>query len=275
MTKLLSASFRRLMKAKIFWLGIAFTAVFSLFLCYANYLPTKGADQLSIDEVFFTFYSCLCLVCATVITLFIGTEYSDGTVRNKLVIGHRRISIYFSNLIVCIAASVVIIAVHSILTLSVGHFIFDEMQIEMKDFIYAVFCILLIAAVYSAMCVMISMNCHNKAVSAVAAILLMLALSYLASMVSNQLLEQPMTYSSIVMTEDTIQYGDLVENPAYVDGVTRKVLEFIYNLLPTGQIQQIYNCDFENSSSWPIVSLGLFALLSSVGAAIFKRKDLK
>ena len=48
------------------------------------------------------------LVAAVFISLFVGSEYSDGTIRNKLVVGHSRMRIYLANLIVCSIACVLI-----------------------------------------------------------------------------------------------------------------------------------------------------------------------
>lgn len=275
MIKLLAESFRRLIKAKIFWLGAAFSVVFSLFLCYANYNFTDTSKQITIDEMFFTFYVCFCLVCAVVISLFIGAEYSDGTIRNKLIIGHNRAGIYFANLITCIVASSTMIIIHTILTLSVGYLLYEKFQMETSRLIFALVCIFLISAVYSAMCVMIAMNCHNKAITAVATILLMIILVYIATLIGQKLLEPEMTYDGIVISQNGIEYGDIIKNTAYVSGTKRKIYEFIYSLLPTGQIQQMYSLDFENSSYWPMMSLSLFTILSAVGAVIFKKKDLK
>lgn len=275
MINLLSSSFTRLLKTKIFYLAIAFSAAFSLFLCYANYNFNAIAKQIAIDEMFFTFYVCFCLICAVVVSLFIGTEYSDGTIRNKLVIGHNRLSIYFSNLVTCIAVSAILIAIHFILTLSVGYFVYGKFRMELPQLAYTMMCIFLVAAVYCAICLLIAMNCQNKAITAVATILLMIILVYMSTFISERLMETPMTYDGAVITQNGIEYGDMIPNPAYVDGTKRTVYEFIYNLLPTGQIQQIYSLDFENSADWPFLSIGLFIVLSTVGAVHFKKKDLK
>ena len=48
------------------------------------------------------------LVAAILTSMFIGSEYSDGTIRNKLVVGHSRMRIYLANLIVCSVACVLI-----------------------------------------------------------------------------------------------------------------------------------------------------------------------
>ncbi|MGY3662454.1 MAG: hypothetical protein ACXAHE_00930 [Roseburia sp. 1XD42-69] len=43
--------------------------------------------------------------------MFLGTDYSDGTIRNKLTVGHTRTNIYLANLIVTFAAGLLIMCV--------------------------------------------------------------------------------------------------------------------------------------------------------------------
>ena len=46
-----------------------------------------------------------------------------------------------------------------------------------------------------------------------------------------------MVYSDVVITvENGVQFGDLIENPAYIDGMQRTVYELIADILPTGQV---------------------------------------
>ena len=75
------------------------------------------------------------IISAIFIGLFIGTEYSNGTMRNKLVIGHSRGAIYFSNLAVCIAAALLIHIVYVATTLVVGLIIFVNFFTQVSAFL--------------------------------------------------------------------------------------------------------------------------------------------
>lgn len=52
--------------------------------------------------------------------LFLGTEHSNGTIRNKLIVGRTRIEIYFASLITVSAAGMMMLAARWLITLSIG-----------------------------------------------------------------------------------------------------------------------------------------------------------
>ena len=61
--------------------------------------PAQGWD---IDEALFQFPMIHGVMLAAFVPLFLGADYSDGTIRNKLIAGHRRSGIYLSDLLVCL-----------------------------------------------------------------------------------------------------------------------------------------------------------------------------
>lgn len=89
------------------------------------------------------------------------------------------------------------------------------------------------------------------------------------------LLEAEMTYDNITITMDGVQYGDLIPNPAYVGGTARKVMEFVYDMLPTGQAIQLNNMDFERCLRWPWLSAIVLAVSTVLGYLPFRKRDVK
>lgn len=277
MRKLLSACFFRLRKNKIFWAEIGLTAILSVFILIVNYSPEVQAmeNRLCLDDVFFTMYLVLGFLLAAGISLVVGTEYSDGTIRNKLIVGNTRAQVYFSNLIASVVPSCLVLLVHGIITYGMGCFLFGSFQMPTDQAVMALFSALLTTFVFSALFVAIAMNCSNKAVTAVVSLLLVLALTYLASAFGTALTEPEMTYDGITITMDGVQFGDMIQNPAYISGFQRTLYEFAYDLLPTGQLLQMYTLDFTRSGRWPLLSVGLFAVVTTAGFFVFRRKDLK
>lgn len=277
MRKLLSASFFRLRRNKIFWAEIGLTAILSAFTVIVNYSPEVQAmeNRLYLDDVFFTMYLVLGFILAAGISLIVGTEYSDGTIRNKLIVGNTRTQVYFSNLIASVVPSCLVLMVHGIITYGMGFFLFGSFQMPAEQTVIALFSSLLTTFVFSALFTAIAMNCSNKAVTAVVSLLLVLALTYLASSFGNILSEQEMTYDGVTITMDGVQFGDIIRNPAYVSGLQRTLYEFVYDMLPTGQLLQMYALDFTRCERWTLLSVGLFAVATTVGFFVFRRKDLK
>lgn len=277
MRKLLSANFFRLWKNKIFWAEIGATALFSVFIVIANYSPEFQAmeNRLYLDDVFFTMYQILGFILAAAISLSIGTEYSDGTIRNKLIVGSTRTQIYFSNLLASAIPSCFVLIAHGIITYGIGNFLFGSFQMPGEQVITALLCALLTTFVFSALFVAIAMNCSNKATTAVISLLLMLGLTYLSSAVGNALTEPEMTYENITITMDGVHFGNEICNPAYITGLKRTMYEVVYDFLPTGQLLQMYSLDFTRCARWPVFSGLLFVLITTTGFLVFRKKDIK
>lgn len=277
MRKLLTANFFRLWKNKIFWAEIGSTALLSVFIVIANYSPEVQAmeNRLYLDDVFFTMYQILGFILATGISLIVGTEYSDGTIRNKLTVGSTRTQVYFSNLIASAIPSCFVLIVHGIITYGIGYFLFGSFQMQVGQVVTALLCALLTAFVFSALFVAIAMNCPNKAITAVVSLLLVLGLVYLSSAIGNALTEPEMTYDGITITMDGVQFGEEIQNPAHVDGFNRTLYEFVYDLLPTGQLIQMYCQDFSRCARWPMFSMVIFVLLTAIGFLAFRKRDIR
>ena len=67
-----------------------------------DYISTRqyGDYEAQITNVLFIYALTVAILIPAFVSLFVGTEYSDGTIRNKMIIGHTRTCIYLSNLIV-------------------------------------------------------------------------------------------------------------------------------------------------------------------------------
>lgn len=84
-----------------------------------------------------------------------------------------------------------------------------------------------------------------------------------------------MVYESVTMTAEGVQYGDLVPNPDYVGGTARNAMEFVFDLLPSGQVTQINNMSFDRCTRWPILSILSLGLVTLAGWLPFRRKDVR
>lgn len=277
MRKLLAANNRHLLKNKLFWMELIFCAIFSTWIIFANYSPKIQAseDALYLEHSFFNMYQILGIVFAAAISLIVGTEYSDGTIRNKLVSGHTRAEIYFSILLTNILASVAVIIIHGIISYGIGYFLFGTFHIPAAQVMIALICAAFANLVFTTLFVTIALNCSTKSVTAVISLLSSLAIAFAASFAGNRLLEPEMTYDGVIITQNGIQYGDMIQNPNYVTGFMRNVYEFIYNLLPSGQIMQIYSLEFTHWKHWLVLSVLLFTIITLIGYKLFAKKDIK
>ncbi len=278
MLKLLRADVYQFLKSKIFWAELGVSAIMALFILCTNYSAENqaSADALRLEEIFFIFYQIIGVIIAAAIALIVGTQYSDGTIRNKIVVGHKRSNIYFSTLFVCMASSLFIVLIHFLLTYSVGYFLFGNFTVPIGRIIVSVLYITLAIMAITAIFTACAMNISNKAFSAVSALLLILLIAYLSGQLIGILNEPEMTYNSVTISANGgVQLGEMIKNPAYVSGTRRTAVEFLTDLLPISQIIQICNGDFTHCDRWPLFSTALFAFVNILGFLKFRKKDIK
>ena len=275
MRKLLAASFSRLWKEKIFWFVFLIMSIGSVCFNWIGYNEINN-PQIYVEDMIF----CMLPMSGFVFTLFIsmrlGTEFEEHTIRNKLVVGYNRTQIYFAEYITCMVASIILLGIMLLFATVFGLLLSLEFQSGWMEIVFLLFCCVLIASVFSAMFVGISMNVGAKATSLVVSIVFLFAILLLASFCINALAEEPMAYSNITITvEDGVQFGDLIENPSYVDGTQRTVYELIADILPTGQAIQLNNLKFERAVRWPVFSLIMLVIATVAGYIPFRKRDIR
>ena len=275
MRKLITASFSRLWKEKLFWLVFAFMSIGSVCYNWIGYNEINN-PQIYVEDILFCMLPVSSFVFALFISMRLGTEFEEHTIRNKLIVGYSRTQVYFSEYLTCMAASIILLAVMLLCSSLFGLFLSLEFLSDWTDIAFLVFGCVLLALVFSAMFVGICMNVGSKAASLVASIVFLFAILLLASFCINALEEPSMAYTNVIISvEDGVQFGDLVENPAYVDGTQRMIYELIADILPTGQAIQMNNLEFERSARWPVFSLIMLIIATVAGYIPFRKRDIR
>lgn len=269
MLKLLRANFSRLWRSKALWLCFGGAFVFStLFL-----LNFPADDATALDEVFTQVFPFLPLLYAAFLSLFLGVEYQDGTLRNKIVTGHARWKVYIASLLSGIAGCWVIL-LGWLLSASIGALEFGWFAAPAAGLALELAVALGTAAALAAILTLLGMLLPNRAVAAVLAILLMLGLLVLGSYFYNALCE-PEYFSGMVMTTNGFEAGEAQLNPNYISGTLRTVYQFAVDALPTGQSILLANQELERPVLSLCASVCLVLLSSAAGLLAFRRKDLK
>lgn len=276
MRKLLSAEFSRLFRDKTFWFCIG------AMLMYAVAYMLNGVRQATIslaeyhytlDDYYFHFALVIGLFCALFCSMFLGTEYSDGTIRNKLVVGHTRVDIYLANLSVTFLATLFVMAVWLIGAL-VGVPALGVWQMGIPHLLEYLLIAVLFVAAFSSVFTFIGMLSANKAVTVAVSIFLFLGLFMSAIMIYNGL-QQPEMASGVTMTQNGIQMSEPQPNPAYIGGVKRAIYEFMMDFLPTGQGILMWQQQIANPLRMMLSSAVLTIVPTLCGIAVFKKKNLR
>lgn len=238
MSRLLCADFAKLKKNRFFWLCIIGMIGFGLFMKTMEYITMQQyADEAPpLDSMLSVYSMVIGFLTAAFVSLFVGTEYSDGTIRNKIIIGHSRAAIYFSNLITCSAAGFFMCLAYLLPALAAG---IPLCGIKTADFRYLagmILCSFIMTLAFTSLCTLVGMLCQNKAMTAVITIL-SVCLLFAASVYISAKLNEPETYPEISAFADDGSVIDArdVPNPGYVRGTQRQIYEFLDEFLPTGQ----------------------------------------
>lgn len=278
MTKLLSAGFYRLFKSRVFWIMLVICILLQVLVCVDNfrYERERPENTVILDDIVFSIVPAIGFISSALISLLLGEEYSDGVVRNKLTVGHRRSDIYFANLIVCTAGSFIMLAALFLSGGLLGFALFGGFTYDAGTLLWLILCCFLLTAALSAIDVLVVMCCQNKAVAAVLSLALVLVMLFAGSYLDSVLNEPEMQYGAMVVHEDGVmEFVDLAPNPHYVSGMTRTVMAITEDIIPMGQAIQINNFALERSARWPLLSIAVFTAVSALGYAIFKKKDIK
>ncbi|MDE6025207.1 MAG: ABC transporter permease [Lachnospiraceae bacterium] len=282
MNKLLSAEFTRLFKSRLFkvcmFLSGALGALFIIVrwmdvranvTAYAN-LPreySKADDMIFFGPMFVVF------VMAIFTGLFVGTEYSDGTIRNKLIVGHKRSSIYISKLVVCIVANIIIHAICIFVPWGLGSLLLG-VDTGAGVLLAKVFMLFVIVITMTALLLLISMLIQSKSIGSVSCLSFMLIILLIAGYINSRL-DAPEYYGGYSLVDEN---GDFIEmeqekNPSYLSGKKRDIYEFVYDVLPSGQM-------FTVSYGKPKNIMMVYDIIILIGATtagviVFKKKNLK
>ena len=230
MSRLLSADFAKLKKSRFFWLCIIGMAVFGLYMKIMEYISTQQYFSRSpaLHSMLSIYAMVIGFLTAAFVSLFVGTEYSDGTIRNKLIIGHSRAAIYFSNLITCSAAGLFMCLAYLLPAAAAG---IPLCGMETADFRYIVsmfLCSFIMTLAFTSLCTLVGMLCQNKAVTAVVTIL-SVCLLFVASIYISARLNEPETYQEVTALagDGSVTSTRDVPNPGYLRGTQRKIYEFL------------------------------------------------
>lgn len=277
MNRLLSAGFVRLKKEKALWISMIFMALFGLFLslnAYSDY--HKYGMEPSLGRLLFVYGQLIGILASAFSGLFLGTEYSDGTIRNKLIAGHKRITVYLSGLILNVAASVLMILSFQLALFLSGVLLLgiEPFSVEAGFLLFHLIGGFLLTAAYCAIFTFISMLVQKRAVASVVAILASFILLFAGAFVMARLAE-PEYYEGYNITTDT---GEVIKterelNPRYLRGTERKVYEFLLDFLPGAQSLRLSQGGLDQ---WqPLAySLLIAVFFTSGGIVLFKKKNL-
>lgn len=284
MRNLLSANFMRLRKSGVFWLGMAFMFGMGIVASFTRYREMHDVSDYfpNCEEILFAGSPFMAIAAAAFVGLFLGTEYSDGTIRNKLTAGHSRTVVYLSSLIVSYIATALLHLAFLLAVVVVGFPLVGNLGTPVPALLALTGVSLLTVLALSSIFVTLAMLVTKKAVACVSALLLGFAMM-MAAMTINFRLSEPEFHPSYTAYTSSdadsgsvqLQEANMTPNPRYLQGTQRAVYAFLNDFLPVNQLLQISEQSLTSPVLLPVYSLVIFAGCTVCGIAVFRRKDLK
>lgn len=274
MIKLLRAGGSRLIKNKLFLILTAFSMGLALLMIYTRYRDLRNyGDLIETEQLMLNYATIIGIVIAIFTSLFLGTEYSDGVIRNKIIVGHKRMQIYLSNFIIIMMTSlfsyVILIAVVS----CIGIPLFGAITIPISKLLTSLGCIFAVVVAYASIFTLIAMAIQNKAITAIVSIMLAFGLMMGAMICLSRLQAPEYIPSATIINGETIIKE--VKNPKYPSESEKEMYQILLDLNPAGQMFQLAGRAAPNQKALPIYSFGLFIVFTAAGIVLFQKKDLK
>ena len=282
MVKLLRAGVRRYLRSVIWWLSMAASII-------CGTLFGDMTSRESYAEAYPLLY--LHVIFACLIALSVGREVSERVIRNKIVAGHTKKSVLLSELILAVSACLLLTVLFLIPMGMLTVEVYSSVPLGVRMTVLAG--IMLASTVCSVIDVLICMLIHNRAVSAVVCLILVIGMSLAGTELYTALSQKEFVRDPVFTYNDKTGALDVTmkqeRNPRYVDGDQRRVYRFIINCIPYGQAEEYavivsdymqkdlpiddeQNADLSYNAYY---SAGFMIVLVTVGLLAFRRRDLK
>lgn len=258
MSRMLRADLYRLWRSASFWLALG--GMLALALAFLIMQGTAMDYTVPLSRVIFLPLSMYGAAMAAFVSVFAGTDFRDGMIRQKMLSAGHRYHCVLSAVLISCGACVFFYAFVTALAAGLGWFFFP-VNITARDFVRYFFLGLSMSLVTGCLFCVMTMLCQNK----VRAVTLCMGSAFgmlFLSLHTNSVLVQP-------------EYKNGALNPHYAGGLRRTVYGLLHDLNPVGQAAQLSS--WEVYHPWRILVLNalLFLGLTVLGCALFERIDLE
>lgn len=258
MRRLLSANLTRLRKdpaPRLFLAGMLLLA------CGLMFMQHTAMDYtVPLSRVIFLPLSLYGVGAAAFVSVFVGTDFSDGFIRSKLISARSRDDVVVSHILTSCAGCAVVYGAVTLFALAAGALFFQN-DVGPARLLEYLALGLGMSFAYGTIFSVITMLSGSKTRAVILCMVLAMLMLFL-SLHTNQLLVQT-------------EYKDGILNPHYVGGVRRALYGFLHDLNPTGQAAQLSTWEYWNPLRGIACDILWIAGAGISGSLSFRRKDIK
>ena len=256
--QMLRADFNRLRKSAAFRLALlGMLALAALFM----FTQATAMDYtVPLSRVIFLPLSMFGVAMSAFVSVFVGTDFSDGFIRNKLLAAKGRSGVVISQIIVCCAACLAVYCAVTAFSAGGGMLFFEnnvDGAVFVRYFILGLSMSLATGCLFS----VVAMLCGHRTRAVVVCMALAFGMLFLC-LHTNEILVQA-------------EYRDGALNPRYVGGIRREICGILHDLNPCGQAAQLSAWQVWHPLRAMLFDLFSTAGLSALGCLLFRTKDIK
>lgn len=258
MIKLMRTDLLRLGKSVSFRLALA--AMLTLTGFFMAVQATAMDYTVPCSRVIFLPMSLYGIVMAAFVSSFVGTDFSDGFIRNKLIAAKDRRSVVVSAIAAGSVGCAVIYIIVTAFTAGLGPLFFENDVAPGTFFRYF---LLGLAVSLSTGCLFsaITLICGRKTSAVIWCMGIAAGMLFLA------------VHTNSIMVQSEIRDGIL--NPRYVGGFRRAVNGALHELNPWGQVAQLSAWNVAHPVRGSLWNLLLTVCMTALGCTLFEKKDVE
>lgn len=280
MSKLLRVNFRHLFRMKSFYFAIAIMIYCPIMSCISDYMEmTEYGYVHSIEESIWQFGVSYAFIVPVLVHLFIGPDYVDKTIRNKLIIGYGKKDIFMANMITMMVACLILFFVWNIFFWAIGS---NMLVVESPIGMHIVITLeeLLAVLFLTALLVLLAMFMSGKVTAGVLSMILALCIIASGLIIKRDLAEEEFEDSNVVWAifeegAAPVQKSEKVPNPRYIpEGPRKEALRYLERVDVGAQLLDVTD-NHEIDCIWYFAFDSIMILLICAGgSAMYKRKDI-
>ena len=257
MIRILRADLIRLRKSFAFRLSLIGMLTLAIFFMV---MQATGMDfTVPLSRVIFLPMSMFGVAMAAFVSVFVGTDFSDGFIRNKLLVVKDRSNLVISQIIVNCIACFVVYTVITVFSAGIGQFFFEN-NVDRATFVQFYILGIGMSLVTGCLFSVITMLCGNKTHAIIWCMGLAFGMLFLC-LHTNEILVQT-------------EYKDGVLNPHYVSGIRREICSILHDINPCGQAAQLSGWEVWHPIRVLLCNILMLIGSSALGCLLFRRKDI-
>ncbi len=271
MASLIRSHLVRLWKSRVFLLALVIMFPYGLGLCNSAIgdLQSGVVSAGLWGQPLCGFGLLIGIILAAVFSLFFGAEHADGAIRNKLIAGHGRASIYLATLVTSLLAALGLYGVYVLAWAPrLGWMVQNFPAPAARPLLLSLAGTALDLLAMCSVCVMLCMLVQRRSLLAVVLILLMVFLFFAGIQVQDAY-ETATNGGMQLMIDEAGQQQWVFHEPGAAGALTA----FLYDFLPVCQAYRYMVLDA--TGRMLACSAVLAGLTTALGLALFLRKDIR